>query len=406
MFEDNEAWAEVESYLQKNPTGFLGGPLPTLAPGATLEDLNPPPTFLVSLDAAMDGFTTDASAFFGTGGITQPSGLSSKLDSNLRSTGPASAFLLERHLALRPQESRTLSFLYGYAPKDFEIGELVAKYSADPASVFARSSAAWKTDGVRFSVPAEPWVERETSWHNYYLRSNLTYDSFFREHILSQGHVYQYIIGFQGAARDPLQHALPFIFSNPEVVRGIIRYTLKEIQPDGSIPYGIVGSSVPMPVVFRPSDLEMWLLWLASEYVLATRDQAFLDERIPGYPHQEASPSDPTVRELLQRSFAHLVEGIGVGKHGLMRLSNGDWNDDIVVGHVSQALADEVRQDGESVLNAAMACYVLDYYSRLLNYMGDTKAADQAHAKAEAQRKAVRQYWPNDGFAVRGSANT
>jgi len=397
--EDNEAWAEVEAYLKKNPTGFLGGPLPPLPPGATLEDLNPPPTFLVSLDAAMDGFATDASAFFGSGGITQPSGLSSpKLGSNLRSTGPASAFLVERHLALRPQEGRTLSFLYGYAPKGFEIGELVAKYSADPASVLTRSCAAWKTDGVRFRVPAEPWVERETSWHNYYLRSNLTYDSFFREHILSQGHVYQYIMGFQGAARDPLQHALPFVFSNPEVVRGIIRYTLKEIQTDGSIPYGIVGSSVPMPVVFRPSDLEMWLLWLASEYVLATRDEAFLDERIPGYPHQDASSSDLTVRELLQRSFVHLVEGIGVGKHGLMRLSNGDWNDDIVVGHVSPALADEVRQDGESVLNAAMACYVLDYYSRLLNYTGDTKTADQAHAKAEAQRTAVRQYWAGRWF--------
>ncbi len=132
-------------------------------------------------------------------------------------------------------------------------------------------------------------MERETSWHNYYLRSNLTYDSFFREHILSQGHVYQYIIGFQGAGRDPLQHALPFVFSNPEVVRGIIRYTLKEIQPDGSIPYGIVGSSIPMPVVFHPSDQQMWLLWLASEYVLATRDKKFLDEKIPSYPRQEAS---------------------------------------------------------------------------------------------------------------------
>ena len=83
---------------------------------------------------------------------------------------------------------------------------------------WSRSSSAWKSDGVRFTVPAEPWVERETSWHNYYLRSNLTYDSFFREHIISQGHVYQYIMGFQGAARDPLQHTLPFIFSNPEMV--------------------------------------------------------------------------------------------------------------------------------------------------------------------------------------------
>ncbi len=396
--EDEKAWEQVEAYLKKNPTGFLGGPVPEPGAGATMEDLNPPPTFLVSLDAPMDGFATDASAFFGAGGIDRPSGLATKLTNDLSSTGPASALLLERHLTLQPRESRTLCFLYGYKPQGFEIDELAAKYSVDPAQWWSRSSSAWKSDGVRFNVPAEPWVERETSWHNYYLRSNLTYDSFFREHILSQGHVYQYIIGFQGAARDPLQHALPFVFSNPEVVRGIIRYTLKEIQPDGSIPYGIVGSSVPMPVVFRPSDMEMWLLWLASEYVLATRDKSFLEEKVPGYPRQEASPADPTVRELLRRSFVHLVEGIGVGRHGLMRLSNGDWNDDIVVGHVPQALAAEVRQEGESVLNAAMAGYVLDYYARLLTYIGDAKAANEAHAKAEAQRQAVRADWEGRWF--------
>ena len=177
-----------------------------------MEDLNPPSTFLVSLDAPLDGYATDAAAFFGSGGIDHPSGLSTKLNNDSSSTGPASAFLVERHLTLRPQESRTLYFLYGYSPQGFETDALMAKYSADPAGLWSRSSAAWKADGVRFSIPAEPWAERETSWHNYYLRSNLTYDSFFREHILSQGHVYQYIMGFQGAARDPLQHALAIRF--------------------------------------------------------------------------------------------------------------------------------------------------------------------------------------------------
>ncbi len=81
-----------------------------------------------------------------------------------------------------------------------------------------------------------------------------------------------------------------------------------------------------------------------------------------------------------------------------MRLSNGDWNDDIVVGHVPEALAEEVRQQGESVLNAAMACYVLDYYARLLSYVGDAKAADEARAKAEAQREAVRACWEERWF--------
>jgi hypothetical protein len=30
----------------------------------------------------------------------------------------------------------------------------------------------------------------------------------------------------------------------------------------------------------------MWLLWLASEYVLATRDRDFLGEPIPAYPRR------------------------------------------------------------------------------------------------------------------------
>jgi hypothetical protein len=400
---DEQLWEQVQASLKKDPSGFFGGPVPDLASGAAMEDLNPPSTFLVSLDAPADGFATDASAFFGSGGVDHPSGLSAKLNHDTSSTGSASALLLERQLSLRPQESRTLFYLYGYLPQGFEIEGLVAKYSADPAGMLSRSSADWKADGVRFSTPGEPWVERETSWHNYYLRSNLTYDSFFREHILSQGHVYQYIIGFQGAARDPLQHTLPFIFSKPEIARAVIRYTLKEIQADGSIPYGIVGSGVPMPAIFHPSDQEMWLLWTASEYVLATRDKKFLDEKIPIYPRQVASSTDPTVRDLLRRSYIHLTQDIGVGKHGLMRLSNGDWNDDVVVlrsATASQAGSGEgeVRQQAESVLNAAMASYVLDYYARMLAYVGDTKDAAQARAKAEAQRVAVRECWQGRWF--------
>ena len=78
------------------------------------------------------------------------------------------------------------SFLYGYLSKGFELKALIAKYSADPADTFARSSALWKNRGVHFTTPQERWVEREISWHNYYLRSALTWDSFFRKPILSR----------------------------------------------------------------------------------------------------------------------------------------------------------------------------------------------------------------------------
>ena len=396
--EDIQLWDHVQTALKKDPSGFYGGPVPEYAEGITMEDLDPPPTFLASLDAPADGYSTNALSFFGVGGVENPSGLAIPLKNDLSATDSASAFLLERRLKLQPGESRTLSFLYGYTLPGFESAALVAKYSGDPRQLLSRSSSSWKTDGVRLNVPSEPWVERETSWHNYYLRSSLTYDSFFREKILSQGHVYQYLMGFQGAARDPLQHALPFVFSNPEILKGVIRYTLKEIQPDGTLPYAIVGSGVPMPAIFHPSDQEMWLLWAASEYVLATRDKAFLDEKILMYPHQSVRSVDPTIRELLQRTFTHLVKDIGIGQHGLMRLSNGDWNDEVVVMRGSADSFEGIRQVGESVLNAAMASYVLDYYGQMLAYIGDTRAAHESRTRATAQREAVRTCWQGKWF--------
>lgn len=386
--DEEQAWAKVKAARS----------IPDLAPGTSMDDLQPPATFLVSLDAPMNACATNGAQFFGSGGVLNPAGLKQKLDNDVNCTGPDSAHLIERSLTLQPGQTRTISFLYGYLPANFELKTLVAKYSADPAASLARSSALWKSGGVRFATPQEPWVEREISWHNYYLRSALTRDSFFREPILSQGCVYQYVFGFQGAARDPLQHTLPFIFSDPAIARGIIRYTLKEVQPDGSIPYGIVGNGVPMPSPFLPSDQELWVLWALSEYVLATRDKAFMEERIPLYPRQEVKDGDPTIAALAMRCFRHLVDIIGVGEHGLMRLLRGDWNDGIVVSQVPASLMEEVSQKAETTLNSAMACYVMEHYARLLSYMGETSTAAEARAKAQAQREALRAQWEGRWF--------
>lgn len=390
--EEEQAWQHTQASLKAKPTGFFGGPTPPLAAGTHMDDFSPPQTFLVSLDSPADGYATDARQFL-QGKIDQPVGLARPLNSDLTAHGPESAFLLERQLVLKPGESRTLYFLYGYLPEGFSADALIAKYTHEPESLWSRSCAQWKTHPPIFSAPAHPWMQREALWSNYYIRSGLTRDSFFREHILSQGAGYQYLAGLQGAARDPLQHALPFVFTDPQVVQGILRYTLKEIHPDGSIPYAIVGAGVPMPCVYRPSDLQLWLLWLASEYVLATRDRDFLQQRIPLYPRQEAHSDDPTVADLLHRSFMHLTESIGYGKHGLLRLYNGDWNDSIVYTHVTPEQSAQVLKEGESVLNAAMAAYVFDYYAHLLDYTGHTELGDQARQSANRQREAVKAQW-------------
>lgn len=391
--QEEQAWQQAQASLKDKPTGFFGGPTPPLPQGTSMEDLSPPATFLVSLDAPVDACATHGPRFF-RGSAEHPQGISAPLDNDLGAQGPESAFLLERQIVLQPGESRTLYFLYGYLPDGFSVDSLVAKYAAAPSTLWSRSSAQWKASAAPiFRAEAHPWIERELQWSSYYLRSGFTYDSFFREHILSQGAGYQYLAGLQCAARDPLQHVLPLIFTDPHLVRSVLRYTFKEMQTDGALPYGIVGAGVPAPCVYKPSDLHLWLLWVVSEYVLATRDRDFLQERIPPYPRQNSQPDDPTVLDLLERSFVHLTSTIGVGKHGLQRLLNGDWNDSIVYTHLTPEQQQKVLIEGESVLNAAMAAYVFDYFATMLDGSERAELASQVRAMAAAQRHAVQKQW-------------
>ncbi len=363
---------------------------------AVLEDITLPPIFLVSLDDSFDNCGTNATAFFGEGGVLSPEGLNHlQLEQPDTPQDSATGLFLQRKLQLQPNESKTIHFAYGYIPDGFDLPALIEKYKDD--DIFAKSCDSWKKDRIELELD-EKWVDRELSWHNYYLRSNLTFDSFFKEHIQSQGHVYQYVIGFQGAARDPLQHALPFIYTDRNIVKEVLRYTLKTVTAEGEIPYGIVGSGMVMPSPFRPSDQEMWLLWLASEYVLANRDKEFLDEILPTYPVYGNKAGKASVRDLLARCYRHLVENTGTGRHGLQRLSNGDWNDAMVIGYAPQEEHDNVEEVGESVLNAAMAGYTLDIYSRLLEYVGDSEFANEVKIYTEKQRQAVRKQWTGKWF--------
>jgi hypothetical protein len=411
---DEQTWKLVNQYLA-TPAGkaLTGGPVESPVKEAVIEDLSPPPVFLASLDAPFDGFTTDATSFFGKGDVQNPDGLQKPLTQHSALPNVEKGLFIERRLHLNPGESKTMHFAFGYEPERVELRPLLLKYEHNLSNLLAQSSEHWKSNRIQLELADERWVDRELMWHNYYLRSNLTFDSFFKEHILSQGYLYQYIIGFQGGARDPLQHALPFIYGEPEIAKNIIRYILKTVTPEGRIPYGIVGSGMYMPAPFRPSDTEMWLLWLASEFVLATRDLQFLKEEVPTYPVYGPKAGRARVQDLLRLCYRHLVENTGTGKHGLQHLRNGDWNDSVVLGYIPQKERDAVAQGrglflegakesyaqvAESVLNAAMASYVLDIYSRLLSYSGDTKFAMDVEKHALAQREAVHSQWTGKWF--------
>jgi hypothetical protein len=395
---EERQFAATVANLEKGENTFLTAPDKNAPKLASFDDLNPPRTFVLSLDGPADGFSSNGKSFFGTGAAEHPSGLDHPLDGDLSSSGPQSALLLERKFELKPGESRRLTFLYGYVPSGFDLDSLATKYRHIAATAFEDSIKRWKKSGLRFSTESEPWVEREITWNNYYLRSALTYDDFFHHHVISQGSVYQYVMGFQGAARDPLQHSLPFIFSDPQIVKEILQYTLKQVRSDGSIPYGIVGHGMPMPTTSdNSSDMPLWLLWVVSEYVLATRDIAFLDAKV--VPIYGVRAEGETVRNLLTRCYRHLVDDVKTGQHGLMRMLRDDWNDGLENAWVPQASQQECGEKSESVLNSAMAAYVLDYYASMLTYTGvDAKFASEVRQKAEDHRDAVQKQWTGKWF--------
>ena len=364
----------------------------------SFDDKFPPKTFLVSLDSEISRMQTNSTDFFGLGGAESPDGLKNDLNNSLNSTGVESSMLLERKVSLNPGESCTFSFLYGYLPDNFELEPLINKYKTNTSTKFKESCEQWKTSRIQLQIHDEPWINREVFWHYYYLRGAMTYDSFFKEHILSQGHVYQYIMGFQGAARDTLQHALPFIYSDPDIVKNVIRYTLKTVRKSGEIPYGITGSGQILPVPFKPSDQEMWLLWLTSEYILGTRDTDFLSEKISRYPVYGSRVEVVNVGEVLKRCYRHLVKKTGTGRHGLQRLSNGDWNDGVVLGNIPPEKHKEIQKEGESVLNAAMAIFSLKIYSEMLNFVNESELALEVLNYSDSQREAVRAQWIGKWF--------
>jgi hypothetical protein len=365
---------------------------------AVMKDTNPPKTFLVSLDAKPNGLSTGASSFFGNGGVSSPERLIDPLNSINVEDDIENGMLLERKIHLNPNESQTIYFAYGYITNDFKIETLINKYKQNLSELLETSCEKWKANHISLKLPEKLWVNRELIWHNYYLRGCMTYDSYFQEHILSQGQIYQYIIGFQGALRDPLQHALPFIYCEPKIVKEIIRYVLKATTPDGEIPYAIAGSGMILRAPYKPSDQQMWLLWLVSEYILVTRDIDFLNEELPSYPVYGPKAQIKKVKDFLLTCYDYLTETIGTGEHSLQRIFNGDWNDGVILGHFPKETHEDIIRNGESVLNAAMASYTLKVFGEMLRYVGDNDNSKKALKYANTQMKAVKVQWVGKWF--------
>lgn len=239
----------------------------------------------------------------------------------------------------------------------------------------------------------------ELPWHAALLAGGACTDGVLGGHTLDQGSVYAFGAGFNGAARDPLQHALPLVYLQPDLALSVLRNTCSWGSPDGDLPYALDGRKQPWTDFFRPSDQNLWALWLAAEYAAATGDLAAFAEPVAYHPKHNADPVP--LKEHLRRQFEFFVNEIGLGEHGHVRILNADWNDlALAESGVDRAL---MIDKGESVLNSAMAAWVLPVYAGLADRLGQPDTARQARDLAAKLRTAVAGEW-NGRWFRRGHA--
>lgn len=332
-------------------------------------------------------FITDRAALFPRGDLSEIGPLGERFDeTEFHSDHPVLSILSEH--VLEPDEQVSFGFAYGATPATETAQEISCIRALGAEATFRMTMGSWKAFVPAIETEDEN-LAREIAWSAYYLRSGAVYHRAFNAHTLPQGGAYQYLAGENAGPRATLQHALPLIWLAPDLTREALRFTFAETHPSGEIPYSEHANGALDALRYLPSDHALWLLWCVSDYVLAMRDRAFLREICSYWPAPYTRPEP--VWDHCVRSFRHLVDEIGIGPHGLLRMRTSDWNDAIVrEGNVP---IDRVWAEGESTLNSTMAVHVLRRFAELARYVGEPRVAGEATAFSERLAESVRNCW-------------
>lgn len=293
-----------------------------------------------------------------------------------RDSGSEAGLLIAVTRDMPARESVTVWFRFGVDD---------AAQVTDPAALYQDSLTALR-DRLPTAAAVQAPEAGELAWHAALLSGGACVDSVYGGHTLNQGSVYAFRLGSNCAARDPLQHALPLIYTEPDLALSVLRNVCAWAGPDGELPYGLDGDKKPWTSVFRPSDQNLWALWLAAEYAAATHDLGAFEQPV----------GECTLAENLRRQFRFFVDVVGVGENGHVRIMNADWND-LVLTEIGVEWSAMVEH-GESVLNSAMAAWVLPVYAGLCDRLGDTRTAKEARDLGETLRLRVAGEWNGRWF--------
>lgn len=365
--------------------------------GSEVVDAQPLTIFLAAVDAPVSGYETDLREFFGNGTRAVPQAVAA--DSASNSIAPASVvsgntlFAMRSPVTLRPGETVTLRYVYGMAQGE-QIADIVQQVRAQP-NTQAASAAAWVAEMPQVNLGADRrWLSRELQWDHYMVRSSSVYEETCGHKVITQGGYYQYGLGLNIAYRDPLQHMLPVIYQDPALAREVLRYSLLQQPPVvGQISYGMGPLCTRIDGLGTANDLDFWLMLSVVEYVMGTRDFAFLDEVVEyrgGLPLPALSSG--TVWDHIKLAYFHqeTVNPKGPMGHYVIG-TGGDWSD----------LSPIFLQMTESVLVSTQLAYMYPRLAELAERYGDLAFAMTLRERAAALQTKLDTEWTG-GWYSRG----
>ena len=252
---------------------------------------------------------------------------------------PGVSQLLKGPFSLAPGDTREIPCLVGinsgFSPENLPVERLEIS--------LPQVQQAWaaKLERVRFAEARfAPWMTDEARWCHGQLLGFLSYDS-------STGEYFPAIGGYgwwRFGVREIAETAIALMHFDPDLARQSLRMLAKLQRPNGDIPHAHDYTPPKTEEVeHSESDTEIWFLMACGEVAAALGEDSFLDEVVTFRDGTEG-----TLFEHCRRAFDWILEGIGTGSHGLIRIAGGDWND-----YLSRVGA---RGHGESVMNSGMAC--------------------------------------------------
>ena len=312
--------------------------------GAFLYDVDPPAVFMYS-KAGGSNYTSSVAA-----------------------SGDTLATIV--NTAIKPGETVSFNVVIGlghgndFAVVQNEVTDLFtgADFTHPSDGLYAQQ---WKARLPDLSSEKNEVLRREMLWNAHMIEASAKYSSYYNETIIPQGTVYSYYFGTNISNRDHLQAALPACYTNPALAKSILRYAIKHSEIDGLIKRGNSGfgnirfgdaESAP----FKESDEQLYFFNTLAEYLLITKDYAFLNEMVAYYPTEDGK-KEP-VLTMLKKFFLYLRDEIGTGQTGLIKILNSDWSDSFFHDYSPN----KYSGSAESHLNSAMALAVLPKLTQVL----------------------------------------